>query len=128
VRRCGSIARDPFYRAWFAAMPENRKRGRWYWHCHACGQYVPREQRQCACGATKQQHKRRAEEPRKPLRGAWGLAFGVGVVLLWLVLLWMVLREHTPPPTERRRRGAQAAPVMTQLALDYGACSSDTFA
>jgi hypothetical protein len=107
---------------------DSTRRGRWYWHCHACGQYVPREQSQCACGATKQQHGHRAEDRRLPLQGSWSLAFGVGVVLLWLVLLWMVLREHTPPPTRRRGVLEAPAPAMTQRALDSGALSADTSA
>lgn len=101
-------------------MAEKRKRGRWYWHCHACGQYVPREQEECACGTPKQQKRRAATETKVwSVRGAGGLVFGVGVILLWLVLLWIVLREHTPPPPPNRRRGAVDVPgVMTQLALD----------
>ncbi|HET7293969.1 MAG TPA: hypothetical protein VFM88_16205 [Vicinamibacteria bacterium] len=99
-------------------MAEKRKRGRWYWHCHACGRYVPRDQKECACGADKQ-HVPRSEAKGRTLRGAGGLAFGIGVVLLWLVLLWMVLREHTPPPAPQRRRGALEAPaLMTQPSLD----------
>ncbi len=107
-------------------MGDERRRGRWYWHCHACGQYVPREQQNCSCGATKQQHMRKAEEGRPRMRGKWGLAFGVGVVVLWLLLLWMVVREHIPPPT--RRRGTAIEPLMTQLALDSRARSADTSA
>ncbi len=109
-------------------MAEGKKRGRWYWHCHACGKYVPREQDQCSCGAAKQP-RRRSETASRPLRSAGGLAFGVGMVLLWLVLLWLVLREHTPPPAKSRRRGAsEASAVMTQLALDSRARSPHTCA
>ena len=109
-------------------MAEKRKRGRWYWHCHACGQYVPRGQKQCACGAAKQQ-KRRAEARAPSFRGTGGLVFGVGIVLLWLVLLWIVLREHTPLPAPQRRRGAVDPPrVMTQLALDSRGRSPHTSA
>jgi hypothetical protein len=109
-----------------AAMSDERRRGRWFWHCHACGKYVPREQQQCSCGASKQQRMRRSDEARPRMRGKWGLAFGVGVVVLWLVLLWMVVREHTPAPP--RRRGAGVEPLMTQVALDSRPHSADTFA
>jgi len=123
----GRIA-PPLRSSWFAAMAEKRKRGRWYWHCHACGQYVPREQSQCSCGATKVQHRRRAEDPRATLRGSWALFFGISVLVFWLVLLWMVIREHTPPPPDRRRRGESEPTAMTQLALDFRARSADTAA
>ena len=110
-------------------MAEKRTRGRWYWHCHACGQYVPREQKRCSSCGTPKQHKRRAATEAKvwPVRGAGGLVFGVGVILLWLVLLWMVLREHTPPPAPNRRGAVDDVPaVMTQLVLDSRAGTAHT--
>jgi hypothetical protein len=71
-------------------MPDRLEHGRWYWHCHACDRYVPREQTRCACGAPKV---RRQEAPPAPPSLDRTLLWQAGAVLLLggLGLLWALL-------------------------------------
>jgi hypothetical protein len=72
-------------------MAEKGEHSRWYWHCHACDRYVPREQQRCVCGAPKV---RRSSKPsgRAPTDRALALEAAAILLLAGLSLLWLLLR------------------------------------
>jgi hypothetical protein len=72
-------------------MADRGEQGRWYWHCHECDRYVPREQQRCACGAPKV---RGTSKPSKPGPTDRTLAWEAAAILLLvgLSLLWLFLK------------------------------------
>jgi hypothetical protein len=72
-------------------MTEKREERGWYWHCHACDSYVPRENLWCACGAPKV--RRGSPPPAEPPSLDRTLVWEAGAILLLggLSLLWVLL-------------------------------------